>query len=300
MLSRLAASALVATALTLASSGGGALADEPPKAAAPAQAPATVAPSPPPAAQPHGAVVVAASEGAGPAARALAFDLYRDADLRPSIDDATARVLAGDAPADDAPARLKELAELRLSIVHAWPPAGPTTGPAAAPRPADPGAAAPPPGSAGSELVARRLLASLGAELGAALVVAVTLDGTHPVARALRPAAATFERVELGPNVEIGADGSKVFHWPGAAVALRALAPGAAPVPPPPPPAPLAPKKEEAAPGPTAPTDSRPFYKSPWFWGAAGGAAAIGLSVFLISRATSSATDVHLTGKVGP
>jgi hypothetical protein len=64
-------------------------------------------------------------------------------------------------------------------------------------------------------------------------------------------------------------------------------------------PAPLAPKAE-AAHAPPAPAEPRPFYKSPWFWGSVGGAAAVGLSVFLISRATSSPSDVHLVGKVGP
>jgi hypothetical protein len=205
-------------------------------------------------------VVVAVSEGAGPAARALAFDVYRDTDLRPSIDDATARALAGEAPADDAPTRLKELSELRTSIVHAESP-----------------------------LVARRLLASLGTELGAALVVPVSMDGTHPVARVLRPGTAAFERIELGPTVEIAPDGAKTFRWPGATATLRGVLTG-----------PLAPKAEAAPAAPAPPAAPRPFYKSPWFWGSIGGAAAIGLSVFLISRATSSSNDVHLMGKVGP
>jgi hypothetical protein len=256
MLLRLVGGVVVACALALAPLEGSALADEPPKAAPPA------APAPsPPQAQPRGAVVVAVSEGAGPAARALAFDVYRDADLRPSVDDATARALAGEAPAEGAPAGLKELSDLRASIVRAESP-----------------------------LVARRLLASLGTEVGAALVVAVSMDGTHPVARALRPATASFEGIELGPTVEVAPDGARTFRWPGATATLRGVLQG---------PAPLAPKVEAPAVAPEAP-GPRPFYKSPWLWGSVGGAVAIGLSVFLISRATSSSTDVHLMGKVGP
>ncbi len=277
MLPRLAAGALVALTLTLASRGG--WADEPSKAA-PASS-VTPAPSPPQA-QIHGAVVVAASEGAGPAAWALAFEVYRDPELRPAIDDDTARVLAGSPPAEGAPARLAELAELRASIARSWPTAAP------------PAADAGPAPSPGSDLIARRLLASLGSELGAALVVAVTMDGNRPVARALRPTATGFERIELGPTVDIAPDGARAFRWPGAAASLRGLISGAAPAPPAPP---LAPKVEVA---PPAPAEPRPFYKSPWFWGSVGGAAVVGLSVFLISRATSSSSDVHLTGKVGP
>src|SRR4051794_22323945 len=115
-----------------------ALADPPAPPAASAPSPPPAAPAAPPAAAPRGAIVVAVGDDAAAAARSLAFDAYRDADLRPPIDDATARVLAGGAPADDASPRLKEIAELRGSIARA-----------------------------GSDLVARRLLASLGAELSA-------------------------------------------------------------------------------------------------------------------------------------
>ena len=284
MLSRLATGALVAATLVFARGEHAALADEPvnhPVSAAPApSAPAPAAP--PPQAQPRGAVVIAASDGAAAATKALAFDVYRDAELRPSIDDATARVLAGDAPAESAPARLKEIAELRTSIAHA-----------------------------DSAVVARRLLASLGTELGATLVVSVALDGTRPVARVLRPGAVAFERIELGPTVEVAPDGARTFRWPGATDTFRGFLPGhevgsrpqlpdaVPPLTPGGTPAPLAPKAETAA-LPAEPTESRPFYKSPWFWGSLGGAAAVGLSVFLISRATSATTDVHLSGKVGP
>ncbi len=238
-------------------------------------------------------VVVATADAASPAAHALALDVYREADLRPSIDDATARVLAGERLPDGASARLKELAELRSSIAVGVP--GPPP-PAAA-------AAAPP-----SDLVARRLLAALGNDAGAALVVTVAMDGTRPVARVLRTSTATFERVELGPTVEIGADGARTFRWPGVASTLRGfvLPPAALPAPivpgaPPtsPPGAPLAPLADTSQP-PVVPAEPRPFYKSPWFWGSVAGAAAVGLGVYLISRATSTTDNVHLTAKVVP
>jgi hypothetical protein len=277
---------VLVTALPLALVEAVALADEPPKTPPAVPAPPAAAPAPLPQAQRGGAVVVAIAEGAGPAARALAFDVYRDPELRPAIDDATARVLVGDAPAEGASLRLKEIAELRASIARTF-----GTG---APAPPAPPASPPAPAS---DLVARRLAASLGTELGAALVVTVSLDGTRPVARVLRPTTAAFERVELGPTVEIAADGAKTYRWPGATTTLRGFMP--APPSPPPSPAPLAPKAEVSTP-PPVPAEPRPFYKSPWFWGSVGGAAAIGLSVFLISRATSSPSDVHLVGKVGP
>ncbi len=221
MFSRLAVGALVAAALVFVPGEEAARADDPPKTPAASQVPPAAPPAvsaappataPTPQASLHGAVVVAISDGAGPAARALAYDVYRDPDLRPNaVDDPTARVLAGDAPGESAAARVKEIAELRGSIVHAFRPEAVVDKPNGAPPPAP------------SDLVARRLLASLGAELGATLVITVALDGTHPVARALRSATATFERVELGATVDIGADGARAFHWPGATGSLRGL-----------------------------------------------------------------------------
>jgi hypothetical protein len=273
MLSRVARGAALALSLAVvAGAPRTALADDPP-AKAPDAAPAPppkapdATPAPAKVEEPQGAIVVAATDDAGPAARALALEVYREPLLRPRIDEATAQVLAGGAPPADAPARLKEIAEVRASVVKA-----------------------------GSELVARRLLASLGSELGATLVVSVTLDGGHPGARALKPASAAFERVELGATVETALDGARTYRWPGAAIALRSLLPGAEP---PAPPAPAVAKTVAPAPGANAP-EQRPFWKSPWFWGPVAGVAATGLTVFILSRTLNTSGTVHLTGQVGP
>jgi hypothetical protein len=303
MSSRLVACAFAAGLLVAT---GHARADDTPKPAPPAAAPAppaappAAAPAPPPAApapqaQQAGAVVVATSDAASPAAHALAAEVYREADLRPAIDDATARVLAGERVPDGAAPRLKDLGELRASIATSVPAAPPAAG-----------AAAPPP----SDLVLRRLLASLGADVGAALVVTVAMDGSRPVARVLRTSTATFERVELGPTVDLAADGTRTFRWPGVTTTLRGFVMPPAPAAPPPPVAPGAPAAPPPNPplaplaatsqAPVVPEEPRPFYKSPWFWGSVAGAAAVGLGVYLITRATSSTDNVHLTAKVVP
>jgi hypothetical protein len=257
MLLRLAGGALLVASIVVGTAEGTAFAQDPKPAEAQAPAPAP---------QAHGVIVVATGEGVGPAARALATETYRDPVLRPAIDEATARVLAGDPPGEGATPRIKEIAELRAAIAHA-----------------------------GSELIARRLLASLGSELGSPLVVTVTLDAGRPVARALRSAGAVVERVELGATVETAPDGSKTFRWPGAASTLRGLlgvpdATAAEPL------RPLAPKAPAA---PVVP-EQRPFWKSPWFWGTAGVVAAAGITVLVLSKTTGGPSDVHLTGKVGP
>src|SRR5512132_1888656 len=133
MLGRFVKGALLTGAFALVPCAGTAFAQPPPNAVAPAAAapavvappapvvaPAPAAPAPPAPARAaaRGAVVVAVSDDAGPAARALAHEVYREPALRPGIDEATARVLTGDAapaePQAAAPsARLAEIAALR-------------------------------------------------------------------------------------------------------------------------------------------------------------------------------------------
>jgi hypothetical protein len=149
--------------------------------------------------------------------------------------------------------------------------------------------------SGAEQMVARRLLSSIGAELGASLVVTVSIDGGRPLARVVRTAGAASERVELGATIEVGADGGKSFRWPGVAATLRGLLgiaePAVEPV------GPLASKAP--APAPPAPAGPRPFYKSPWFWGTAGVVAAAGITVLVLSRTTAGPGDVHVSGRVG-
>jgi hypothetical protein len=255
-------------------------------------------PRPAPTTTAAGAVVVAVGDDAAAAARPLALALYRDAALRPSIDDATARVLAGEpVPANlpaDRTARLRELASLRISL--AQPPAPPSAD--------DPSA---PPAS--SDVVSRRLLAGIGAETRAKLVVTVTLRADRPVARALRVSTASFEGVEIGATMQTAADGTKSYLWPGAPETLRGLLPtagndgraaaGGARAKPVartgPGPSPF------ATPGSGDRGKSGSFWSSPWFWVALGGVVATGVTVFVVANEVQDDGGVvHLRGKVAP
>jgi len=226
-----------------------------------------------PAAAAHGAIVVALSDDAAPASRSLAREIYRDPALRPSIDDATARVLAGEPPGEGPnKAKLTEMAEIRTSVSHTR-----------------------------TDAASRRLLASLGAETGVELVVTVMMmEGDRPVAQVLRVKSASFERVELGATIETAADGARSFQWPGAATTLKGMiapppsitaakSPALAPRTSPPPP-----------PGQKDTKESTPFWKSPWFWGPLGVVAAAGITVFVLSKTTSSPGKVHVDGRVTP
>ncbi|WP_437645675.1 hypothetical protein [Sorangium sp. So ce362] len=299
-----AAPGLVALALGLAAAPAQAT-EPPPGDAAAAQAPrdplergAAAADAPPGAAAPRstlrGAVVVAVDDASAEAARALARALYHDPALRPPIDEATAQVLAGDPPRPDAPASVRELAEVRRSA-----------------------------GRAESEPVARGLLASLGASAGAALVVAVTTAHGHPVARVLRVAGASYAPLELGATVQRTAEGAAApagaaFDWPGAGAAVRALLAGeerpagatgrAA--------APLAPAHAPSRRGPVGPRagvdltapagdqgspERRSMWSSPWFWGPLAGVVATGIVVLVLSQTgEGDGETVRLRARIAP
>ena len=221
-----------------------------------------------------GAIVVATSADGTAAAKPLARDVYRDEALAPGIDDATARVLAGEAPAADAPTKLKELGDLRASV-----------------------------SSAGSEAATRRLLAAIGSDLKARIVVSVTMEGGRPVAKVLRVETAAFEGVELGATVETAPSGEKLFQWPGALETLHKLLlaekpvekAGAAASPPA--------KKTAKAPakGETKPAETKSIWSSPWFWGTLGGVVAVGATVFAVAKATEGdGGTLRLQGRVAP
>ena len=136
------------------------------------------------------------SDEAIPAARALAREAYGDDVLRPRIDDATARVLAGEAVPAGGSAKLVEIADVRKAAL-----------------------------GAGNDAVTRRLFASLGADLGAILVVPVTVRDGKPTARIVSVAKATFEPVELTGSIEAQPDGTSRVKWAGVAAILTGLVP---------------------------------------------------------------------------
>ncbi|WP_437673253.1 hypothetical protein [Sorangium sp. So ce131] len=276
-----AASVLTAAALGLAAAL--ARAEQPPPGGAPAAEAPRVAPgAAAPRAALRGAVVVAVDDESAEAARSLARVVYRDPALRPPIDEAAAQALAGEPPPPDAPASVKELAEVRRSA-----------------------------GRAGSEPVARGLLASLGAGAGAALVVAVSTAQGHPVARVLHVAGARYAPLELGATLQRAADGAAApaattIDWPGAGAAIRALLPadGGAPARsaeggPVRPLATAAPPTPAGA--PPAQSERRSVWSSPWFWGPLAGVAATGLAVLVLAQTGASDGDtVHLKGRIAP
>lgn len=216
----------------------------------------------------RGAVVVAIGNDAQAAAKPLAREIYRDEALRPTVDDRVARLLAGEPAAEDAPPKERELAEVRSAL------------------------------TANDDAPSRRLLASLGVEQKAELVVAVSMAEGRPVARVLRVGTARYESIELGPTIERSEAGEVRYTWPGAAETVRKLVivPKAAP------PAPIAPKPTttQASSKPEDPT-RKPFYKSAWFWGPLGAVVAAGAAIFIASQVTEDAGGVvRLRGQVAP
>lgn len=221
----------------------------------------------------RGAVVVAVGPRAEAGAQALARAVYREPSLRPTIDEATARVLSGAAPPSDASAELAELAALRASL-----------------------------NSAGSGTAQRRLLASLGVDLRAVLVIPVEAGDAAPRAKILRVSDAVFLSTELVATRAIASTDPDPIEWPGAPAVLRALLPSSAP------PQPLAPRapsaKTAASPAAPAepPTTSRTSWSSPWLWGGLGVLAAAGVTVFVLSRVEADAdpAQVRVQGRVAP
>jgi hypothetical protein len=220
----------------------------------------------------RGAVVVAVGDEAGPAARALAREVYRDERLRPRIDDPTARVLAGDAPGPDAPASLTDLGRARAGLV--------------VPVSED-------------DATYRRVLAGIGAELGAELVVPVEVRGGRTSARALRVEGASFAGVEVSATVS-GEPAGAPIQWANAPAVLRALLPADRPVeakPAGPRAGALAPT---AKPGPPprarrpAEPPSKSMFSSPFFWGSLGAVAAVGIGIFVAARVSDDADDTFL------
>ena len=219
-----------------------------------------------PAAAARGVVVLAMSEEAIPAARALAREVYGDEALRPRIDDATARVLAGEAVPAGGSAKLVEIADVRKAAQ-----------------------------GAATDALTRRLFASLGADLGAILVVPVAVRDGKPTARIVSVAKGAFEPIELSGSIEAQPDGTSRVKWAGVAAILTSLVPKA--------PAPVNAPAGTAAPGPLAPKKEEPsgsFWTSPWTWVGAGVVVAAGVVVFAVSQSQGDSGGLRMQGRVSP
>lgn len=211
--------------------------------------------------------MIAISDDAIPAARALARDLYSNEALRPRIDDATARVLVGEASLATGTPKLTEIAEVRKAAQ-----------------------------TSNNDAVTRRLFASLGADLGALLVIPVAIRDGKPAARVLSVVKAAYEPVELSATIEAQPDGTSRVKWAGIAPILAAF------VPKPPAPATTAPSAD-APKGPLAPKKeepSRSFWTSPWTWAGIGVVVTAGVVVFAVSQSQGDAGGLRLQGRVSP
>jgi hypothetical protein len=245
--------------------------------------------SAPSAGAPHAAAQGVAVLSAG-ASRDDTFTLARAVyatRLRPAaLDELHARILAGDQPPPDAPPDVRELAELRGAI-------------------------------AGEDAASRRVLASIAQQLGVEALLLVRGGAPEPAAS---PPKSTWGGADGGADVDAGAaplfvvplilsgplearlflassgelDAARYAPEPGVAGALgwRATVaslerrfgtagPVAATSPVPPPVA-----KPQTS-------ETRPFYASPWFWGALGGALLVG-GVFYFATRDTSDQPIHL------
>jgi hypothetical protein len=198
--------------------------------------------------------------GAADAAWPLAQALYADASLRPAhLEDARARVLCGEPPPPGAGSDLREIAET-LAAVH------------------------------GEDAPSKVLLAEIARRVGVAELVVVHVDDGKPAAA--RVFLADSHEFDAATYVQDAAPGA---GWAGAAKSIAhafgTAAPAAIPAAASTSAAPVLATRE--TPKATESKTSRPFYLSPWFWGAVGVAAATGGAVYLLSRDTGSST-IHL------
>jgi hypothetical protein len=228
-------------------------------------------------------LAVLALDGSTDAAWALASRVYGDPDLRPlALDDVHARVLAGEAPAANAPQDVKDLAQIRAAV-H------------------------------GDDAPSRQLLSSLASQLGTRGVVVVeTLPGGAVSARVFVADTHAFDAARYAP------DDPHAMTWNGATLSLsRAFGSHATPSTVAPPvvvaPTAVAPTAEvmpaippTMVPGPpgilsdsppVAAHVSKSFYQSGWFWGAVGAAVFAGGALFFATRDSSGQT-IHLDVQV--
>jgi len=221
---------------------------------------------------PKGLAVVAEGDTAT-SASSLARAVYADPGLLPpTLDEGHARALAGGQVGPDAPPDLRDLAETRAAL-H------------------------------GDDAPTRRLLAGLAASLHVkGLVIVEGHPGDRPAARVFVAGTGAFDAVVYEsdpPPVVTWGSGGSVVTWSGAASALHrtfadAVAVATTPLPGASPSSLDRARSAGAAlaPSPAPITDdkvpaTRPFYASPWFWGAIGAAAFAGAAFYFATRDSS-------------
>lgn len=135
-------------------------------------------------------MAVLAQSDATDAAWPLAQALYADPLLRPALDEATARVLAGERPSPGAAPRLVDLAATREAV-------------------------------RGDDAPSRRLLASLARDLGVAAIVVVTASKDGPTARVFLASSGQLDAAVLLPDTPPADAAERARTWTGAVGLLR-------------------------------------------------------------------------------
>ncbi len=222
----------------------------------------------------HGLVVIGVGSSVD-AAWPLARAVYADSTLRPpTLDEPHARVLVGEPASDAAPADLRDLAETRGAI-------------------------------RGDDAASRHLLEFIALSLrvkGVVVVLPTSVPGARPVARVFVTVLRAFDAVlyESDPPIAVTwGNTASPATWTGTVQALRrsfadappvAVAMAAAPAPPDR--SVVATSPAAAAPGAhgaDAGTPGKaPFYRSPWFWAAAGAALFAAGAVYFATRNDAS------------
>ena len=203
-------------------------------------------------------VVVVAQGDIAAIAWPLAQSVYGSAKLRPaSLDEARARVLAGDKPAPDAKPDVVELAELRAAV-H------------------------------GDDAASRELLSTIGQRTHVHALLVVLATDSAASARLFDVSTKSFDAARYEPETRAAGD-----RWENTVRSLERI------FAPPPPPVPAFAPKAATTTGTAkdTPSSSKPFYASAWFWGSLGGAALIGLGIFLATRDYGGDT-IHLRMEV--
>ncbi len=225
-----------------------------PLAPVPAEAKPAEAKPAEPKAPARGFVVVGARV---PAAEAFRFAqvAYKSASLRPAkLTEAQARVLVGEPVSNPDDKSLAELAQLRDGV-------------------------------RGDDAASRSVLSELCRQLGVEGVAVVSAPDGQPTTVRLFLAGSGFDAAVYHPAPAPGDEA-----W---SQVVRSLERSRAGLGGPPAPSPMMANPDTlpaSAKASEASSASKPFYKSPWFWGAIGGAAFLGGGVFLATRETDAST----------